>query len=182
MNAKVSVIIPAYNRADFVVPTLASVAAQSLPVSEIVVVDDGSRDATSRVVAEWFGKNKSVNGRLHTLPANVGKPSAVNIALGETRGEFVVILDSDDLLLPDAVARQVAFLRAHAECGMVFGLAYEMHGDNRTQQLTGGFDLKEESADIAKHSGHLVLRVNPIVSSSVMIRRSVYTKIGRAHV
>lgn len=178
MNAQVSVIIPAYNRADLIVQSLASVAAQSFPVSEVVVVDDGSTDETARVVSEWFGKHKSVKGRLLTLPTNVGKPTAVNIALGEITGQFVTILDSDDLLLPDAAASQVAFLRVHADCGMVFGLAYEMHGDNRTQQVTGGFGLKEEIADIAKHVGDLVLRVNPIVSSSAMIRRSVCTTVG----
>ncbi len=178
MSDRVSVIIPAYNRADLIVETLESVAAQTLPVSEILIVDDCSTDQTSSVVASWLERNNAGTGQLKSLSENVGKPAAVNLALAESRGEFIVILDSDDVLLPDAVATQVAFLRRNEGCGMVFGFAYEMHNRTRTQILAGGFGLNEESGDVVKHTGDLLLRVNPVVSSSVMIRRVAFDVLG----
>lgn len=178
MDYQVSVIIPAFNRAGLIEQTLESVAVQSMKVDEIIVVDDGSGDGTSDVVSSWFSRRHFAGGKLKTLPANVGKPAAVNIALSESRGEFIIILDSDDILRADAVARQASFLRSHWECGLVFGLAYEMHGHTKSEILTGGFGSNEECSDVLKVTGDLLLRVNPIVSSSVMFRRSCYRDVG----
>ncbi len=89
-----SVIIPTYNRADLLRETLDSVLAQSFKDYEIIVVDDGSTDATEAVV-------QSYGGRIHFLrQQNRGPGAARNLGLRHATGTYVAFLDSDDLWFP----------------------------------------------------------------------------------
>jgi glycosyltransferase involved in cell wall biosynthesis len=100
----VSVVIPAYNAAAFLGETLDSVLAHSYPNLEIIVVDDGSTDATPRFL-------DSYRDRICVLrQANAGQAAARNYGAREAHGELLVFLDSDDLWDPDKIARQVALL------------------------------------------------------------------------
>ena len=101
----VSVIIPAYNRALLIAQTLASVREQTFKDYEIIVVDDGSTDATAQVVA-GFGC-----GVKYIFKQNGGQASARNVGIQNTTGEFIAFLDSDDLWLPDKLAKQLACLK-----------------------------------------------------------------------
>lgn len=90
-----SVIIPAYNRAHLLPLTLRSLLAQSLPATEILVVDDGSTDTTVEV-AESFG------GIVRVIrQANAGPAAARNRGFRESTGDFVHFFDSDDVALPN---------------------------------------------------------------------------------
>jgi len=99
----VSVIIPTYNRADYLVEALASVRAQTYAHRQVIVVDDGSTDDTARRVAEFGGVE-------YYRQENSGQGTARNLGLGRARGEFVASLDSDDLWDEDFLARGVAAL------------------------------------------------------------------------
>ena len=101
----VSVIIPTYDRADYVVEALRSAKAQTYPSKQIIVVDDGSRDGTARRVAE-------VGGAEYYYQENRGQGAARNRGLGLARGEYVASLDSDDLWDEDFLARGVECLEA----------------------------------------------------------------------
>ncbi len=102
----VSVVIPCFNAAATLGATIASAMAQGGCGSEIVVVDDGSTDA-SPAIARGFGPNV----RLFTGP-NRGVSAARNRAIAETAGEWLVFLDADDLLLPETLARRLATAQA----------------------------------------------------------------------
>lgn len=102
----VSVIIPTYNRADYVVEALVSARAQTYPLTQIIVVDDGSEDDTARRVAE-------AGGAEYHFQENRGQGSARNLGLRFARGEYVASLDSDDLWDEDFLARGVECLEAH---------------------------------------------------------------------
>ena len=102
-------MIPAYNAAKLIDATLASVFAQTYPRLEIVVVNDGSKDDTAAVLAAHGDKIRVV-----TQP-NGGLASARNTGARAAQGEYVVILDADDLCTPDRVGLQVAFMEAHPE-------------------------------------------------------------------
>ena len=105
-----SVVIPTYNRAGFIADTLRSVLAQSFAALEVLVVDDGSQDNTAEVVAQL-----AADARLHYLPkANEERGKARNYGLARARGEYVLFLDSDDLLHPNHLATLHTHIQAQA--------------------------------------------------------------------
>jgi len=91
----ISVIMPAYNRADLLPYTLRSVLAQSVPAHEIIVVDDGSTDGTAEVAASFGAPVRVIR------QANAGPAAARNLGFAHSSGEFIHFLDSDDLALPN---------------------------------------------------------------------------------
>jgi glycosyltransferase involved in cell wall biosynthesis len=107
---KLSVVIPAYNRATLIPITLRSLLAQERVADEILVVDDGSTDGTAEV-AEAFGHPVRV-----IRQTNLGPGAARNRGLAEAQGEFVHFFDSDDLALPNLHRIQLdALERSHAD-------------------------------------------------------------------
>ena len=96
----VSIIVPAYNEELVVGDTVASLLASDYSRYEIIVVDDGSQDNTSKVIVDRFGADDRV--RLFTV-ANAGKAAALNTGLRHARGEIIVALDADTLFTPQTV-------------------------------------------------------------------------------
>jgi glycosyltransferase involved in cell wall biosynthesis len=112
--AAVAVVIPCYNQAHFLGEAITSALAQTRPPSEIVVVDDGSTDATAEVAAR--------HGVRCLRQANRGLPAARNAGLGAAAaGDYVVFLDSDDRLLPGALAAGAAALDARPDAAFAVG-------------------------------------------------------------
>jgi glycosyltransferase involved in cell wall biosynthesis len=101
----VTVVIPAFNAAPWIGAAVASARAQTYAPVEIIVADNGSTDDTERVARE-----AGADSLLRV--ARRGPSSARNAALDAAGGEFIQLLDADDLLAPDKIARQVAILRA----------------------------------------------------------------------
>ncbi len=96
----VSILIPAYNEELVIENTIRSLLASDYSTYEIIVIDDGSQDNTSRVVSDNFGNDERV--RLFTL-ANAGKAGALNTGLRHARGEIIVALDADTLFAPQTI-------------------------------------------------------------------------------
>jgi glycosyltransferase involved in cell wall biosynthesis len=111
----VTAAITAYNRADYLPEAVASAEAQGLDGMEILVVDDGSTDATPRVIEALGERVRAVRRE------NGGRSAARNTAIAEARGAFIAFLDSDDRWLPGKLERQLAAFRARPELGMVHG-------------------------------------------------------------
>ncbi|MFC5299822.1 glycosyltransferase family 2 protein [Azospira restricta] len=103
----VSVITPAYKAEKTIAETIRSVQAQTYPDWEMLVVDDGSPDGTAGVVAQFALEDPRV--RL-IRQANAGPAMARQAALEQARGRYVAFLDSDDLWLPEKLARQLEFM------------------------------------------------------------------------
>lgn len=101
----VSVIIPTYNRADRVLAAIESALAQTYHELEVIVVDDGSTDATMDALEVLAGRIKVIR------QANAGPSAARNRGVAESEGEVVAFLDSDDLWEPDKIERQVALMQ-----------------------------------------------------------------------
>ena len=104
----VSVIIPTYNRAAWVAEAVVSVLAQTYRNLELIVVDDGSTDATLEALARFFGQIK-----LLRQPQSQGVSAARNLGATVARGKWLAFLDSDDLWRPEKLARQINYLREH---------------------------------------------------------------------
>jgi len=110
----VSVIIPCFNQAVFLADAIESALAQTHPRVEVIVVDDGSTDHTASV-AQNYASVRYVHQR------NSGAAAARTAGLRESRGEFLIFLDSDDRLLPDAVRIGLDMLRAQPDWAFVTG-------------------------------------------------------------
>ena len=110
----VSVVIPCYNQARFLSEAIESALAQSYIKVQIIVVDDGSTDNTSEVATLYAGV-KCIR------QMNKGPADARNAGLQASSGEYLLFLDADDRLLPDAVDLGVRSLNSHSECGFVYG-------------------------------------------------------------
>ncbi len=122
----VSVVIPAYNAAAFIVRTIESVLAQSYGHLEVIVIDDGSTDATASSV-EAIG-----DSRLHFhRQSNKGVSAARNKGFSFAKGEFVVFFDADDIMAHDFLVERVRILQEFDlfdySCGMVRKLDEENH-------------------------------------------------------
>jgi len=102
MTPLVSILIPAYNAERWIADTIQSALAQTWPRTEIIVVDDGSRDQTLSIARQFASKNISV-----VTQENQGGSAARNRAFTLCQGEFIQWLDADDLLSPDKIARQM---------------------------------------------------------------------------
>jgi len=113
----VSVVIPTYNHADFVRQTLDSVFAQTFADYEVIVVNDGSPDNTADLLRPLADA-----GRIQYVEqVNGGQARARNTGIALARGEFIALLDDDDLWPPDKLAWQVAALRARSDALVVYG-------------------------------------------------------------
>lgn len=107
-----SIIVPAYNAAGFIEDCLGAILAQMTPQHELIVVDDGSRDATAELVGALAARHPGCAVRLVRQP-NGGVSVARNRGLFEARGEYIVFIDADDLLLPGMLAALDAVVDAH---------------------------------------------------------------------
>ena len=129
----VSAIIIFYNGKRFLGEAIDSVLAQTYSSWELLLVDDGSTDGASEIAREYAARDP---GRIryfeHSGHRNRGMSASRNVGLQNSRGALVTLLDSDDVWLPEKLARQVATLDAHPDAQMTFGptrLWYGWTGD-----------------------------------------------------
>ncbi|MGB1064114.1 MAG: glycosyltransferase family 2 protein [Paracoccaceae bacterium] len=110
---EVSVIIPTYNRADFISECVQSVLAQTLPAREVIIVDDGSTDATYNILNDLGFNSISTSKTVlrYIFQKNQGVSSARNLGIKEAKSEYIALLDSDDLWLKGKLDRQIIAFR-----------------------------------------------------------------------
>lgn len=114
----VSVVIPAYNAARFIGRTLHSAVGQTYPNMEIIVVDDGSTDATPQIVQSFCERDRRV---VLVRKQNGGVASARNLGIQKSSGELIAPLDSDDVWYPEKLTEQVTLMQT---CDENVGLVY----------------------------------------------------------
>lgn len=113
---RVSVVIPTFNRARMACEAVDSVLAQTLGELEVILVDDGSTDDTAAVIRSRYGKEPRLR---YVRQENGGTARARDHGLGHARGEYLALLDDDDLWLPRHLESQVACLDAHRDVDLV---------------------------------------------------------------
>ena len=168
----VSVVIPTYNRERYLRDAVESVVAQTYDGWELLVVDDGSTDGTRRYLDEVG------DSRVHgVLRGHCGHPGTLrNVGVRHARGSYIAFLDSDDVWLPDKLARQLADLEAHPDCG--WGYSGYVHMDERGRGSEwrnphhpwtprGGWILEDVVAEPAL-----------IALPTVMVARDLFATVG----
>ncbi|MFD1958687.1 glycosyltransferase family 2 protein [Novosphingobium panipatense] len=133
---RVSVLLPCYNGAAYLEEAVRSILLQTFADFELIVVDDGSTDATADILARMGRRDPRL--RVVRQP-NGGIVAALNTAIAHARGEYIARMDADDVSFPERFAFQVAWLDAHPATVLVGGYAV---GDPRptpaSVRTTGG--------------------------------------------
>jgi glycosyltransferase involved in cell wall biosynthesis len=170
---EVSVIIPAYDRAQSVGDAITSVLAQEGVALEVIVVDDASTDDTAAVVAAMTDPRL----RLIRHPRNMGVSAARNTGIDAARGDLIAFQDSDDLWLPGNLAAQVAALHAAPKavasyCGMIVENPEVVGGK-------GSFYMPPKDQRVRSGDLHLALLGGNFISTqTLVVRRAAIGQVG----
>jgi glycosyltransferase involved in cell wall biosynthesis len=168
-SVKVSVIIPIYNGASHILDCLKSVLLQDFSDYEVLIINDGSTDATHTLCTDFIASNYLVGKfQIITIP-NSGVSSARNIGLLHASGDYVAFLDSDDLWLPEKLSSQILFMENNPDflgCVTSFLVFNDAHKfGHKTLRLISHKDLAS-----LKH-GWLSLEGNGgLISSTLLFR------------
>lgn len=166
----VSIIVPTYDRVDLVQEAIDSVLCQSLAGVEVVVVDDGSTDGTGEVLESRYGD------RIHYYyQSNQGRSAARNLGIRVSTGDCLLFLDSDDLLLPEALAVERAFLDSHPEVDIVYTDGYFCDRAGRQLARIEPARPPHDPSDLLKA---LVLNNVILACHSAMVRRTALDSVG----
>ena len=171
---EVSVIIPTYNREKFISECVQSVLAQTLPAREIIIVDDGSTDATYNILRDLGFNSLSTKKTVlrYFFQQNLGVSSARNLGIKEARSEYIALLDSDDLWLKSKLDRQVSAFQNDTQSSRL------CHTDEIW--IRNGVRVNQHKKH-KKHGGNVFqscLKLCCISPSSAMMHRSVFEDFG----
>lgn len=161
---KVSVVMPAYNREDYILEAIESILNQTFQDFELIVLDDRSTDRTIEVV-EGIGDPRI---RLIPMPCKTSVPILRGYGIDLAQGEYVAFMDSDDRSALNRFALQVDYLDTHPEVGVVSG----------NYQFFGTFDKFYEMPKTHEEIKHALLYRSPITNGACMMRRSILTDHG----
>ena len=171
----VSVIIPTYNRPDYLREAVESVLAQTYPSTEVLIIDDGSSDegtTTKSALQPYLSGNHQTPKVTYLYQKNGGLVCAVNRGLTLARGEYIQRLDDDDRLLPEKIARSVEVFQARLAVGLV---ATGYHHIDATGKRICTFSPRR-----CPDSSRLFNMLMGCISAcaGVMVRSLVHQKVG----
>ena len=167
----VSVIIPVYNRKDMISDAVESVLSQTYKDLEVVVIDDGSTDNTVEEI------KKIKDPRIVLLKAeHKGPYHARNMGIKKSKGDFIAFLDSDDMWLPEKLEKQMKQFEKNKEVFLVFTDRFVFRDKNNDYSLEN--DVKTEEKKILNSHYKELLKMNYIVTSSVVVKRQVFDDLG----
>lgn len=165
-----TVLVPTYNQAQYLGAALDSLLAQTDPDWEVIVVNDGSTDATSEVIAEYCRRDK----RFHAIhKENGGVASALNAGLRQARGAWVCWLSSDDLFEVHKLAVHREWIGRHPDCRFFFTdakLLEDMTGEISSPKLTLPSHRKWQLLEM--------LRCGFIYGNSICVNREAWARVG----
>ncbi|MCP9834425.1 MULTISPECIES: glycosyltransferase family A protein [unclassified Cyanobium] len=162
----VTVLLPVYNCERYLADAIESILSQSYSDFEFIIIDDGSTDRSSEVIA-GFGDQR-IKVFQHE---NRGLAATLNRGIELATGKYIARQDQDDLSYPERLAHQVEFMEAHHDCVLLGTWAQIMEIDRVVNRF---HHHPPEDAELR----YLMLFNNPFVHSSVMLRRSALAQVG----
>jgi glycosyltransferase involved in cell wall biosynthesis len=167
----VSVITPAFNAAAYLPETVGSVLAQTFSNLELILIDDGSTDDTLAVARHLAARDS----RVRVLATSNGGPAvARNVGIRAARGEFIALLDSDDLFRPEYLARQLAVFDEHPDVSIVTANAINRGGGPSHD----GKPFWAETNGLERITARQIIERENAISIQSVFRRRVYDTIG----
>ena len=169
-----SVAMSVYNGERFLAPAIESVLAQSFGDFEFLILDDGSTDSSVEIVRGFAQRDSRIR---HIVRENRGLVASLNQLLDESRGPIVARMDADDICRPDRFEKQMAFLAAHPDHGVVGSWSEDIDEHDRPWNASGPDHASTNEAiqERAGHGGQL------LVHPSVMYRKDVVMYVGGYH-
>jgi glycosyltransferase involved in cell wall biosynthesis len=165
---KVSVIISTYNGEAHLQEAIESILQQTYSDFEVIIVNDGSTDATGEILRNF----EDARIRILTNERNLGITASQNRAIAAATGEYLALMDHDDISLPHRLQTQVDFLNAHHDIGMLASNSFNINEKNEVL-YTASFPTDE----VAFKWNTLVLAC-PNIHTTLMIRRSALEEVG----
>lgn len=168
----VSILMPAYNRADYIAESIRSVQAQTWQNWELLIVNDGSKDNTAEIVAEYSSKDPRV---ILINQPNAGCGAARNTGLSHAKGNWIAYLDSDDLWTPDKLEIQLAAAAEHPDVDVIYSRGWMFFDTDLTNRepYNSVYGVYE-----GKDMYRMLYRRNDIPILSVIVKRSMVDKVG----
>lgn len=164
---KVSVIVPAYNAGLYLKGTLQSVLAQTYLPDEIIVVNDGSTDATEQVALQYGDRIK------YLYQENAGPAAARNRGVAQAQGDYLALLDGDDLWLPNFLQSLLGLAQSQPEAAGFYGWAQMVTAQGQPlPQLAGAQQYRPNQLYQA------LLRANFLIPSTMLLRKSAVLEAG----
>lgn len=168
---RVSILLTCYNHLRFLAAAYQGVLDQTFSDYEIVAVDDGSTDGTR----EWLSARPEPI-RLIFNEANLGTYATLNAGLAAAKGEFIAVLNDDDLWAPQKLEKQLELLARHSGVGLVHTGGHFIDGQG--ERMDGsplGFDFPSEESDDILLS---LLYMNKIIASAALVRTECFAQLG----
>jgi len=167
-NVQITVFMAAYNAADYIAASIESVLKQTYTNFELLIVDDGSTDNTVEIVRSF----KDPRVRLIQNDENKGQPYTRNRALTEAKGEFLAVLDSDDIAFPNRLEIQFQHFVDRPQLAVLGGQVYviDKYGQRTGQEMIPICGSEQLHTALLFH--------NSFVHPTVMIRMSAFKDIG----
>jgi glycosyltransferase involved in cell wall biosynthesis len=168
--SNVTIIIPTCNRAHYLGETLDSVLGQTVPPTQIIVVNDGSTDSTPAVLQRYGERIEVIDQE------NSGRARAVNHAMARVRGEYLWIFDDDDIAVPQNLERHLAVLEAHPEVDFTYSgcLIIQSHPDGRVEHK-GPLTMPDVPED---EMFSRMLEQNFLQLQAMLVRTRCYREVG----
>ena len=177
-NPLVSMIVQCYNQARFVVETLESVKVQTYKPTELIILDDCSSDDSVAVIENWLQENRTECTFIRHQE-NQGICKSLNEALAAATGKYVAMVASDDVWLPDTIARQVEIMESQPDhVGVLYSDAFQIDEDGNV--LPDMFIATHRSLPEMPQGQifDILLEGNFIPIVTTLTRRSCYDKVG----
>lgn len=169
---KVSVLVAAFNAEKYIVQTIKSVQAQDYPGWELIIVDDGSVDRTASLVEH----ESCLDPRIKLFrQTNQGAHIARNVAFENCSGDYLVILDADDCILPGKFSLEVLLLDNFPQCGVVYGDTWHCDSDmNRVELESEKYPSNHVDGDVFSK----IICGNLFAVHAAMVRRKCIDEVG----
>lgn len=168
---QISVIMPAYNEERFIAEAIESVLEQTWREFELIVLNDGSEDRTREIAESYARKDSRVRVVSHE---NMGIAATLDQGFRQSANEWVAMIQGDDLMMPDRLEKQLAFLAAHPELDVAGGLA--KHIDSR-----GRIIARDVSLLLSHEAVREQFARNELIcfnSSTAIVRKSAVNAVG----